>query len=279
MESGVPGNFELQESSIAPVVVSVRKATRKHYARPLKDYEPIYGYKERNLKKFLRRGREAEPVDLPPFDSPAEMPAWWKRNMKQRCSERILQAAKDAASDGASPEEAPESVPAPVASPVPASDGEGLMGTGFAAMMARAVDAEQVAWKAWQETLKANPFNPADEEQRRRAYDLASDRARKVLKDRDVGLAGDDRWGRWDEIEELANEHVAILNQSLRGVSVRVATKLALPPEVFRRMDEAFQAELDRIFDSLDKIEWRRSLVDEEEREFQLQADQLKRVA
>ena len=272
MESGPEPDLTLQDAPAALVERSARRVTRDHYAKQLAEYEPVYGYKVRNLKKWLQIGRKCEPIDLPPLDAPAEMPAWWKRRMKQRCPARILAAASRTAKAPDVPTAAePAEAPAPAAGPpMPASDDEALQGTGYAAMLARAVNTERVAWKAWQDTLKAVPFNAADEEQRRRAYDRASEQARKVLKDRDVGLAGDEKWGQWEEFETLAEEHVAVLNQSLRGVPVRVATKLALPPEMFRRMDEAWNAELDRIFDGLAGVNWRESLDQEEN--FQLAA-------
>ena len=280
MQEEAEPDLTLQEAPAAVVERSARRVTRDHYAKPLAEYEPVYGYKVRNFKKWLQIGRACEPMDLPPLDDPAEMPAWWKRRMKQRCPERLLTVMAAAIktewdarpSAAAAAEPVPVvSAPAPAGPPMLASDDESLQGTGYAAMLARAVNTEKVAWQGWQEALKAVPFNAADEEQRRRAYDRASEQARKMLKDRDIGLAGDEKWGQWEEFETLAEEHAAVLNQSLRGVPIRVATKLALPPEMFRRMQEAWDAELDRIFDGLANVDWRKSF-DEEENDFRLAA-------
>ena len=272
MQDEAPSDLTLQALPVVVAEPSARRVTRSHYSKHLVEYEPVYGYKVRNFKKWLHVGREADPIDLPPLDAPADMPAWWKRRMKQRCPDRILaSAAAVVKADGVpTPPEASDSPPPSAAPPMPASDDEALQGTGYAAMLARAVNTERLTWQSWQDALKAVPYNPADEEQRRHAYNRASEQARKVLKDRDIGLAGDEKWGQWEEFETLAEEHVAVLNQSLRGVPIRVATKLTLAPDMFRRMDEAWNAELDRIFDNLAGVDWRKSLDSEEE--FQLDA-------
>jgi len=54
---------------------------------------------------------------------------------------------------------------------------------------------------------------------------------------------------------------------------VRVATKLALPSDIFRRMADAWNAELDRVFDGLAAVEWRKALTDESAENFQLAAE------
>lgn len=244
---------------------SERRVTKDRYEHALDHYSSIYGYAVRNLKKWLQIGREREPLDLPPLNEPQLMPAWWTRNMKQRVPPRLLTAAGQS-----KPEAKPESEKASTNSVPPKAAPEGVLkGTGYAAMIERATHAELVAWEAWQETLKAQPFNAAEEEMRRRAYDRACEQARKVLKDRDAGLAGDDEWGRWEEFETLAQEHISTLNQSLRSLPVRVVTKLALPPEMLRKVSDVWHQELDRIFDALDKLEWR--AAPGEEQNFQLE--------
>jgi hypothetical protein len=240
-----------------------RRVTKERFTHSLDHYATVYGYAVRNVKKWLGIGREKTPLDLPPLDTPALMPAWWTRNMKQRCPPRLLQAAS-----AAKPAATAQTLPAAVLSPPPAvppnsapADGA-LKSSGYAGMIERATHSEVVAWQAWQDSLKADPYDASNEEMRRRAYDRACEQARKVLKDRDSGLAGDTEWGRWDDMETVAQEHVSVLNQSLRSSPVRVATKLALPPELFRKIADAWNAELDRIFDALDAAEWRKPLAD-----------------
>lgn len=132
-------------------------------------------------------------------------------------------------------------------------------------MIARAQHAERAAWRAWQESLEAEPYDSAAEELRRRAYDRACEQARKVLKDREIGLAGDRDWCRWDDVEERVQAGLGVLGQSLRSAPVRVATKLALPPEQFRRLNDLWQSELDSIFSSLAAVDFRRPVVDAED--------------
>lgn len=243
-----------------------RRVTRERYQHALDHYAGRYGYAVRNVKKWLQVGRGRTPPDLPPLDEPAEMPAWWGRNMKQRCPKRLLMTIEPAAPPAdatAKPAPSKEAEHRPPPKTTPAA-GEDIKGTGYAAMIARATHAELVAWEAWQGALKAEPFDAGQEEMRRRAYDRAVEQARKVLKDRDVGLAGDEEWGRWEEFEEIAQEHLAVLNQSLRSMPVRVATKLALPPEMFQRLADAFNGELDRIFARLDQVNWRPAATGDE---------------
>lgn len=258
-----------------------RRVTRERYQHRLEHYASAYGYAVRNVKKWLAIGRTHTPPDLPPLDDAAQMPAWWSRNMKQRCPGRLL-AAKGASAQtaAAAQPDSKSTTTAPVAAivrpPAPASpvDGDSLMATGYAAMIARATHAELVAWQAWQASLQADPFDPGDEEMRRRAYDRACEQARKVLKDRDAGLAGDDEWGRWSEFEQACQEHLSVLNQSLRSSPVRVATKLALPAEMFQRLADVWNAELDRVFAFLDRVSYRKAATaeDTEGEDFQLAA-------
>lgn len=248
-----------------------RRMTKARYTKSQEDYAAQYGYAVRNIKKWIGLGREKSPPDLPPLDQPELMASWWTRNMKQRVPPRLL-LSKPKPEAKPSDQGKPAVALKPPSQPSPESE-DALKGTGYAAMLNRVNHAELVAWEMWQTALTADPFEPSDEEMRRRAYDRASEQARKVLKDRDSGLAGDDEWGRWEEFELLAQEHVSVLNQSLRSLAVRVATKMALPPETFRRMGDAMNEELDRIFMQLDRVNWRQAVdSDHPDENFQLAA-------
>lgn len=265
---------ELAEiAGILPDAMQVERwLTKERYSKSQDDYANQYGYAVRNIKKWIGLGREKSPPDLPPLDQPEDMPAWWTRNMKQRVPPRLLLSK-------AKPEAKPSEQTKPAAPPLkppqqpqPANE-DALKGTGYAAMLNRVNYAELVAWEMWQTSLKKDPFDPSEEEMRRRAYDRASEQARKVLKDRDAGLAGDDEWGRWEEFEQLAQEHVSVLHQSLRSLAVRVATKMALPPETFRRMGDAMNDELDRIFTQLGQVNWRQPVDADPDENFQLASE------
>jgi len=49
------------------------------YLHELKDYAEIYQRSPRQIKRWIRAGRNAKPPDLPPLDNRAEMLAWWNR--------------------------------------------------------------------------------------------------------------------------------------------------------------------------------------------------------
>lgn len=83
--------------------------TKDAYKLPYKEYVPIYGKQIRTIKWWIQQGKAAEGgPDLPPLDCPAEMPAWWKRRMKQTCPKSVVDAARAAA--GPSPS-APTATP------------------------------------------------------------------------------------------------------------------------------------------------------------------------
>lgn len=70
-----------------------RRITSENYRYKLAHYVPVLGIDkdedgriakdpERKLKRWIARGRENNPPDLPPFDEPHLMAEWWRRNMK-----------------------------------------------------------------------------------------------------------------------------------------------------------------------------------------------------
>ena len=67
-----------------------------HYQKAVPDYEKVYGAGERTLKRWIAIGRAANPPELPPLDSPQEMPAWWSRHMKHRVPNKLIFASKAA---------------------------------------------------------------------------------------------------------------------------------------------------------------------------------------
>lgn len=75
-----------------------KEITKDAYKRPYKDYVAVYGKQIRTIKWWVEQGKKADGgADLPPLDSPAEMPIWWKRRMKQTCPASVLDAARAAA--------------------------------------------------------------------------------------------------------------------------------------------------------------------------------------
>lgn len=70
--------------------------SRVKYPDKLSHYEALYDTDERSLKRYVKKGRSANPPDLPPFHRPVEMPEWWARRMHNRCPAGILNAAEKA---------------------------------------------------------------------------------------------------------------------------------------------------------------------------------------
>lgn len=76
-----------------------KSLTEGNHRKPYKDYEVVYGKKERTIKWWVTQGKMAPGgADLPPLDHPAEMPIWWDRVMKQRCPQSVIDAARASAS-------------------------------------------------------------------------------------------------------------------------------------------------------------------------------------
>jgi hypothetical protein len=123
-----------------------KKLTTESYRFKLAHYVPILGIDkdedgkkakdpERKLKRWIAKGREKTPPDLPPFDAPEHMAEWWRRNMEWRVPEYLLrlenhdQSAHQA--KATAPEESQQEVNAAAAnsSAVPKTDalGEPMM--------------------------------------------------------------------------------------------------------------------------------------------------------
>ncbi len=52
------------------------------FARNLCDYAPACGVGWRTLKRWVSKGRAASPPDLPPFDEPSRLAAWYRLHMQ-----------------------------------------------------------------------------------------------------------------------------------------------------------------------------------------------------
>lgn len=251
-------------SGLLPDMQSIaRRKTKETYQRKLEDYESIYGQKPnhaRTIKRWIKLGRDCTPPDLPPLDDPASMPAWWMRHMKQRVPPKILAAAGGSKADPPPPAEQPgtASVDPPPATadqsqkPHPAKPARKPVETheiGFAAKLRQAEQdvADALADKAAAEA--AIPFDAAAVELADRKYDRAMKRYREFQRDAEDII---NREGRaWAEAEQHLSEPLNVMNQSLRSLMVRVATKVGLPREWFERLEPAFQDELDGVFATL----------------------------
>jgi hypothetical protein len=63
-------------------------SARVLYKKTLAEYALAFGLtaqgSERTLKRYVATGREKDPMDLPPFDEPAQLAEWWRRNMRNK---------------------------------------------------------------------------------------------------------------------------------------------------------------------------------------------------
>ena len=245
---------------------AARRATQATYKHPLAHYEAVYGAKPnkgRTIKRWVKTGRERQPVpDLPPLDDPPAMAAWWSRNMTWTVPAKLLtlaQAAPTQASGSLEPSgEVGKGAGSETQRGADGDAGESAekrkpldlpQGSGFAAALDRANTAERTAYAAWQKELAAEVINEGNEEMRRRAWERAVEIVRKLEKDAE-GILGRDLIA-WPEAEQQVQEHLNTMNRAIRSLIVRVATKIGLPQDWFRRVDEAYQSELDRAFDDL----------------------------
>jgi truncated hemoglobin YjbI len=88
-------------SAVLPVGKPIAKRlTRQSYRYKLSHYVPILGIDkdmhgrpakdpERKIKRWIEKGRQQVPPDLPPLDAPAQMAEWWRRNMEWRVPEYL----------------------------------------------------------------------------------------------------------------------------------------------------------------------------------------------
>lgn len=256
---------------------ATRQSFRSLYRHDPGHYEQLSGYHYRNLKKFIQVGRRASPPDLPPFDDPGRMADWWKAHMTQRIPQRIYDwAAKAAASvegDGAKGAETPSaSTPTPSSaesSAAPVAPSPSSASSTYEAMLGRASEAELVAHARYIEALNAtgDGFNESLIERRRDAWSQAAEQVRVLAKDKGKIVASDREWGKWSDFEEATQPKLAILNQSLRGIPVRIATLLGLSGDLFTSLVSTWNGELDSVFAHLADNDYTRARLEAPPRE------------
>jgi len=76
---------------------------RRYNDAQLDEIGARYGKRHRAVRRWLKLGRDKS--DPCPIERPAEMPAWWARNMAHRVPYELLEAAKVAGPIGPTPEQ------------------------------------------------------------------------------------------------------------------------------------------------------------------------------
>jgi len=218
--------------------------TRASYQKPLAEYARALGYKsDQTLRRWIDDGRACDPPDLPPFDDPSQLAAWWGRTKKtptggvRKIPDELLALSAPA----------PVAEAAPVISSAPVvRSADFISGEGFEVALQRARQNERIA----AETLEAA----------RRAGDLvrmraASDAWTKAFQDLTRAemnaneiLSTTGRLVSWESVEADIRVRLETMNQSLRALMVRVFTKVPVSEDLAARLDDAYQAELDRVF-------------------------------
>lgn len=231
--------------------------TEARYRRPYREYAAFYSVDISTIKWWVKQGKKnPKGPDLPPLDTPREMPAWWERdrgNMKQRCPDNVLAAARaDGADQRAEVARAPtvarDAVTVGTVSRVttaPASPDEGFLENLRTLREQRAV--------AYQELLNAQSDAPVDNakvEQCRRRFvqmDAAAQRAEEKAPDILEKL------GRYLDKDELAQD----LGRMLKNLADSLwSLRRRLKPRLAQAADEAeedaiWQSGLDEAFEEL----------------------------
>lgn len=226
--------------------------TRASYKKPLAEYARALGYKsDQTLRRWIDDGRACDPPDLPPFDDPSQLAAWWGRTKKtptggvRKIPDELLALAAPApVVSGAAPA---ASVAVSSAAGVPVvRSADFISGEGFEIALQRARQNERIA----AETLEAA----------RRAEDLvkiraSSDAWTKAFQDLTRAemnaneiLSTTGKLVSWESVEAEIRPRLEAMNQSLRAILVRVFTKVPVSEELASRLDDAYQGELDRVF-------------------------------
>lgn len=133
---------QIELSALIPVGKPIaKKLTTESYRYKLAHYVTVIGLQgrdpERKLKRWIAKGREQTPPDLPPFDAPHLMAEWWRRNMEwrvpdyiaslERCEEPEPRAASAAPIAPAPVEASPASTNTPALPPASAETGLPMM--------------------------------------------------------------------------------------------------------------------------------------------------------
>jgi hypothetical protein len=86
---------EQKEAGIPDPAPALSRQTSDRYQKPLEHYAKIYGRDKRNIKRWIKDGREASPQDFPPFDEPSAMAAWFRRVKGQEPRENLTRFERE----------------------------------------------------------------------------------------------------------------------------------------------------------------------------------------
>lgn len=200
--------------------------TEGNHRRPYKDYEIIYGKKERTIKWWVTQGKAAPGgAVLPPLDHPVEMPEWWHRVMKQRCPQSVLDAARVGAAATS-----PPPPPAASAATAPAASGVRFEAPAVTTQDQNLQHLKEQLARARHELLEAQNNVPPDqsaiETKERKWRELRNE----VDKAEEAVFKMRSKQGKLIDIEQLGSELLPMLvtvANSIRSVRTRLKPRLA----------------------------------------------------
>lgn len=226
------------------------RANPNGYPKTLEAYAAVYDVSARNVKRWVHLGRQVAPPDLPPLESPADMPAWWGRRMKHRVPEKILQLAAQARPATSVPNPAPSAprLPDPQAAPAPGigPSSQVSLGVGMGAALQRAREMEEAASRKLREAIE---LNSADVDRLQRQCIIAVDLLRKIEKDSVEVLEAAGESVSRSELEKVLFEVHSNIEQGIRSHAERSLTKMGITLTHAQR--EQWNAEIDHLFDGL----------------------------
>lgn len=241
---------EIERLLPPPAPRLVGGVTRQTYRHALIHYARQLGWKsDRTLKRWVEKGREASPPDLPPFDEPECLAHWWARVMKHRVPPRLLQLAGGASGQPASKSKGPSAAAGVEPPPQELPPRELPSGSGFEASLNRARDNEREAAADLAQARRGKDQGRV--EMCQRAWERAFDSLRKAEKDAESVMLSSGELVKWSDVEREQAECLLVLNQSLRSMMTRLATRVPMPPDLFHKLGRAYQDELDRAFGQL----------------------------
>lgn len=115
---------EMDEAGLPDPAPTLKRQTTDRYQKSQAHYAAIYERDVKNIKRLIAKGRTATPQDFPPLDEPAEMAAWFRRNMGQEPRDNLTKFERE--SNESPPAASPASkLPAAGAMPPSATEPSG----------------------------------------------------------------------------------------------------------------------------------------------------------
>ncbi len=232
---------------------ALRAATSSHYQHEQKHYAGVFEVSDKTIKNWISDGRHAaKGEDLPPLDEPAKMAAWYRRVKSRNPPSNLVRLAKSAPA-AAAPASTTSTPSAPAAAPISHDD--------FGYEIAVRYAAENLDY-AQQQLRKARVtlVEGLPDEERIRDCETAVNKALEQYR-----KAKADEWDNMQRQGDMVPRKIMLgkfavrlsaLHQAVRSCPVRAGTKLALAPDLVRKIVALMNDELDAAFVQLHEDKW-----------------------